>query len=63
MFTPTQRIDILKWSSLGLLCVSFVPVVAHGLFFFPVLQQYLQLGIVIGVVYLGYKKSREIWNA
>jgi len=63
MFTPSQRIYIIKWSSVGLLGVSFIPVIVHGLFYFPIVQQYLQLGIIGTLIYFGYKKSKEIWKA
>lgn len=53
---------ILKWAGLGLLVVSLFPIVAHGLFYFPILQSYLELGVIVGVSYYGYKKSKEIWH-
>lgn len=53
---------ILKWATLGLLVVSVLPIVAHGLFYFPILKSYIELGIIFGITYFGYKKSKEIWH-
>jgi hypothetical protein len=53
---------ILKWTGAGLLTVSLLPVIAHRLFVFPILQSYIVVGIIAGLAYYGYKKSKEIWE-
>jgi len=62
MLTKLQRITILKWASAGLLLVSLLPVIAHQLFFFSILQSYVVASIIAGLGYYGYKKSKEIWE-
>jgi|AntRauTorckE6833_2_1112554.scaffolds.fasta_scaffold25429_1 hypothetical protein len=62
MLTNTQRLSILKWTSGGLLIVSLLPVLAHRLFFFSILQSYLIAIVIAGLTYYGYKKSKEIWE-
>jgi hypothetical protein len=60
MFTVAQRIQIMKYSGGSLLAISLIPVVAHGLFFFSVLQQYVYLGIIYALSHFGYNATKKI---
>jgi len=62
VLNKTQRIQILRWAGVGLLAVSLLPVFAHRLFIFSILQGYLITGIIAGLAYFGYKKSKDIWK-
>jgi hypothetical protein len=62
MLNKTQRVLILKWTGVGLLAVSILPVFAHRLFYLPIFQSYLILGIIFGLTYFGYKKYKQIWE-
>jgi hypothetical protein len=62
MFTKAQRIAIIKWMSVGLVTLSLLPIISHQLFFFPILQTYVELAIIAAVGYYGYKKLLEIWK-
>jgi hypothetical protein len=42
--------------------VSILPILAHSLFFFPILRGYFELAIVVGLAYFGYKKAKQIWE-
>jgi len=62
MLTSGQRILIIKWSSVGLLLVSVLPILAHSLFYYPILRGYLQIAILAGLAYFGYQKAKQIWE-
>jgi len=62
MLTNTQRVSILQWTGAGLLVVSLLPVFAHRLFFFSILQSYVVAVVIAGLTYYGYRKSKEIWE-
>lgn len=62
MLNKSQRIQILQWAGVGLLIVSLLPVLAHRLFLFSILQGYIITGVIVGLAYFGYKKSKEIWK-